>query len=230
MITRITKNNVSDETYDQLLSAIVRKDYLPGSKLPSENELSDLLNVSRNTVRQAVQKLNVLGLTETRTGKGTYVKQVDVSIYMNFILPLVFLGDHDYLMLMEFRKGIEIECAKLAAERATDEDIKKLEDLMECLSENTNDVSVYSGIDIDFHVALAKFSKNEMFEKVMNMVKYLLSVKFEEYIRKFGNESSIKHHYEILQAIKEHNPENAAKYMDQHLTNIIDMKKKDIAK
>lgn len=221
MIKPINKNNVSNEVFEQMLSALINKEWVPGSKLPSENELKDMLGVSRNTIRQVVHKLNALGLTETRTGQGTYVKQVDVSFYTNFILPSIFLGDHDYRILMEFRKGIEVEGAKLAAERATEDDICVLEAIMEKLIANSYDIGVYSNIDTDFHVAIAEISKNEMFLKVMNMIKYLLSLRFEEGIRRFGNESSVKIHQKILDAIREHDPEKAGKYMDQHLTSII---------
>ena len=74
-----------EQTYDALMQMIMDGNYKPGDRLPSEMILCNNLQVSRNTLRAALNKLNVLGFTETRQGGGTYMRAVDSSVYLNFL-------------------------------------------------------------------------------------------------------------------------------------------------
>ena len=76
-----------EQTYDALMQMIMDGNYKPGDRLPSEMVLCNNLQVSRNTLRAALNKLNVLGFTETRQGGGTYMRAVDSSVYLNFFVP-----------------------------------------------------------------------------------------------------------------------------------------------
>ena len=110
-----------EQTYDALMQMIMDGNYKPGDRLPSEMILCNNLQVSRNTLRAALNKLNVLGFTETRQGGGTYMRAVDSSVYLNFFVPATLTSSMDLLEIMQFRKGIEVEAARLAAENATEE-------------------------------------------------------------------------------------------------------------
>ena len=123
-IKPIKKVNVGEQVFEQLKRMLIEGEWEPGSKIPSENELADLFNVSRITVRQALQKLNALGLIETKLGEGSFVKSVDIGESMNALIPVMYLGEHSASQVFEFRQIIETECARLACERATEEDIK----------------------------------------------------------------------------------------------------------
>lgn len=107
-----------EQTYDALMQMIMDGNYKPGDRLPSEMVLCNDLQVSRNTLRAALNKLNVLGFTETRQGGGTYMRAVDSSVYLNFFVPATLTSSMDLLEIMQFRKGIEVEAARLAAENA----------------------------------------------------------------------------------------------------------------
>ena len=104
-----------EQTYDALMQMIMDGNYKPGDRLPSEMVLCNDLQVSRNTLRAALNKLNVLGFTETRQGGGTYMRAVDSSVYLNFFVPATLTSSMDLLEIMQFRKGIEVEAARLAA-------------------------------------------------------------------------------------------------------------------
>lgn len=101
-----------EQTYDALMQMIMDGNYKPGDRLPSEMVLCNDLQVSRNTLRAALNKLNVLGFTETRQGGGTYMRAVDSSVYLNFFVPATLTSSMDLLEIMQFRKGIEVEAAR----------------------------------------------------------------------------------------------------------------------
>ena len=72
-VTKINNTSVVQQTIDYLTGAIMRREYVPGSRIPTEMELADLLGVSRNTVREAVKILVFMGVLEIRRPEGTFV-------------------------------------------------------------------------------------------------------------------------------------------------------------
>ena len=91
-IKPIKRVNVGEQVLLQLKKMLIDGEWAPGSKIPSENELAELFEVSRITVRQALQKLNALGLIETRLGDGSYVRNLDIGDSMNALIPFIYLG------------------------------------------------------------------------------------------------------------------------------------------
>ena len=77
--------------------------------------MCDQMGVSRNTLRAALNKLDALGFTVSRQGGGTYVKEVDSDVYLNFFVPALLTHNVNLLEVMQFRKGIEVEAARRAA-------------------------------------------------------------------------------------------------------------------
>lgn len=221
MIRPVDKKSVSDDVYNQVLDLIITGSWAPGDKIPSENELKNLFRVSRNTVRGAINKLKVLGLAETISGEGTFIKSLDSSFYMNYFIPSAFLQKKDFLEIMEFRKGIEIEAARLAALRANEEDIDRIEELLNKMEECNDNIKQYSKYDIEYHVSIAYASGNSMYKKIMDIIQHLLMSKLQDFMIKNGNTNSLFYHQKIMQAIKKRDPELAGHFMDDHLSSVI---------
>jgi GntR family transcriptional repressor for pyruvate dehydrogenase complex len=220
-ITPVGKSSVSGQVYAQMVDMIVHGVWPPGTKIPSENELKTMFNVSRNTVRSVINKLSILGLLETRPGEGTRVLNAGASFYLNSYIPEIVLDKNDFIDIMEFRKGIEIEAARLAARRVTPRGVESLEEILKRLEASENDIKEYSKHDIDFHVKVAEVSGNKMFGKIMDILRYILSSQLEDFMISQGNSESIYYHPRIYEAIKNHNPHDAALAMEEHLSNVI---------
>ncbi|MGE4282763.1 MAG: FadR/GntR family transcriptional regulator [Clostridia bacterium] len=220
-ITPINKSNITDEIYQQMIANISIGSWGPGDRIPSENELKNLFNVSRNTIRSVIQRLNVLGILETIRGEGTFIKELGPSIYLNCFIPPILLKQHHFIEIMEFRKGVEVEAAKLVAERASEEDIIKLERILRNSLNKKDNIQEYSQEDINFHVAISKACGNKMFENIMEIVKYILLPKLVTVISHLGNEDSLKYHPLILDAIKSRDMKKAGEYMNEHLDVVI---------
>ncbi len=119
------KPTAADRVFADLMDKISAGVWAVDERLPSEDELAESYGVNRLTVRVALQKLNALGVVETRPGSGTRVVEFDYVGYLHTGSKF-FSGDGTERSVAEFRNHIELECARLACERATDEEIEVL--------------------------------------------------------------------------------------------------------
>lgn len=101
IISGIERANLPDMIADELKLRILNKTWKVGEKLPSENDLSKEFNVNRLTVRLAITKLNTLGIVETKTGEGTFVRKLDLYNYINQIIPFI-LSSQDINHVLDF--------------------------------------------------------------------------------------------------------------------------------
>jgi GntR family transcriptional repressor for pyruvate dehydrogenase complex len=113
----INPKRISDQVFDQLRELIFRGDYQPGQKIMTERELAKRLNVSRNSVREAINKLVTLRFLEQRQGQGTFVRSMDEAVKIP-LATVMETQDASLIDLLEMRMGIECTAASLAAQRA----------------------------------------------------------------------------------------------------------------
>ena len=211
-----------EQVYNQLLKMIIRRELKPGDRLPSEMVLCDQMVVSRNTLRAALNKLDALGFTVSRQGGGTYVKEVDSDVYLNFFVPALLTHNVNLLEVMQFRKGIEVEAARLAAANATDEDIAELSELLEHCKKNLDEMERFAQSNTDFHTAVAKASHNMMFKKMMEIIRMMILTEMQNFLVAQGEDvDSTFYHEMVLRCIIEGKPEEAAFFMERHLTLVI---------
>ena len=211
-----------EQVYNQLLQMIIQRELKPGDRLPSEMVLCDQMGVSRNTLRAALNKLDALGFTVSRQGGGTYVKEVDSDVYLNFFVPALLTHNLNLLEVMQFRKGIEVEAARLAASNATEEDITELRRLLELCKGNLDAMDRFATSNTDFHAAVAKASHNMMFKKMMEIIRMMLHPELQSFLMAQGEDvDSTFYHEMILRCIIAKKPDEAAYFMERHLTLIV---------
>lgn len=198
----IEKRNVVDMAYEQMKELIISGEWKPEMKIPSENELKAILNVSRNTVRSAIQKLKTLGILETKQGQGTFVRKSASSAFVNSLMPFISLSKEDILEILEFRKTIEIESVGLAAIRRNQEDIEFIKAAVDEMVENKDDFIRYSIADYQFHLSIARASKNKIFYSVLKNLKDVFYNHFEDMNKELGGEMSVDNHIRIFEAIR----------------------------
>lgn len=220
-----------EQTYQKLMDMIIQKQFKPGDRLPSEKNLCETYEVSRNTLRAALNKLDALGLTTTTQGGGTYVKQVDSEVYLNFFVPALLTHNPDLLEIMHFRKGIEVEAARLAAQNATNEDLEELSVMLENCQASLQEIQQFAAANAEFHSTIAKASHNKMFLKMMDIIRTMLLPEFKNFLSAQGEDiDSMFYHTMILQCIRNHKPDEAAFFMDRHLELVINRMKNYVEK
>ncbi len=151
---------------DDLQAGVAAGSIRIGDRLPSEAALAARYSVSRSVIREVLRASAALGLTVTRTGKGTFVVGQRPS--------QVVYGRYSAADLLEVRPHIEVPAAGLAAVRRTEEHLNTIQELIAAM-EAEQDADVWTGLDASFHLAIAKASGNAVFVDVLMAIRIALS-------------------------------------------------------
>lgn len=193
----------------------------PGDVVPSERTLSNLLKVSRNSIRQALKALSVLGVLDINPGSRTYINTSISNLLINPMKFMTLLHDLKIKELFQTRKIIEVGLARLAAVNATEENIAAMFDALEKARENIKSKNKYLEYEMIFHENIFKSSGNRILTALMASINNLLLESRKKTVKYFPDLSlSLKQHYEIFQSIKENNSEKAGRLMLEHLNAI----------
>lgn len=217
-------NKVYKGVVEEIKNKIVSGELKKGQKLPPERELAEKLSVSRASVREAMRALEVIGFIESKQGAGNYIKESFEDVLIEPLSMMFMLQQINAEEISELRRGLELEAAVLAAERADEEDILKLEHLIKEMSVTENeDRNVI--LDKEFHYTIAKASKNKMFLNILNVISELIDnfikgIRKEILSKEENKERLLKVHSEIALAIRERNKMNVYKAMEKHCTII----------
>ena len=162
--TRPALNRIADVVARDLEQRILEGSLKAGDRLPSERTLALELNISRPSLREAMQKLVAKGLLETRHGGGTVVTN---RLQATFSDPWQdMMQTHPMLQadMLEFRHMLEGEAAMLAAERATDVDLERIDAAYAALEQayDSGDMAACVATDVAFHQAIADASHNTL--------------------------------------------------------------------
>ena len=218
----IKPRRVSEEIVNQLKGMIFEGKLMPGEKLPPERELAKTLNVSRVSLREALNTLQGMGLLEIQQGNRTFVRPITtLSIHD----PLAAFSKNDpsnILKLLEIRKYLEIGTASLAAERATSDEIQQLDKLLKEMEEDLKRNRLGAKSDFDFHSAIARATHNEAYLHIMQTVYDLLQeplrIAYGDIFRKKDERKKLLlQHQNMFNAIRDHDPDRASKEALVHL-------------
>lgn len=172
----ISSTSVVDRVIEQLTDAMIRRELLPGDRIPTEIELSESLGVGRNSVREAIKILVSFGVLEIRRPDGTFVSKGFSDKMLDPLLYGIILDQSESLdSLKELREWLDVGMLVLAARHAESADIKALEQIFGQFKKAllAADGEVSFRMDNAFHDALAAMSKNPLFAKIANLVRLL---------------------------------------------------------
>lgn len=190
--------------------------------MPSENELVATLGCSRISVRGALQMLASMGLVQIRHGGGTFVRPYSGEVLLSPLLPMIALEHTDILHVLEYRQIVEPGAVALAVARAGDAEIAELERACETLQASTGSLTAFARADLDFHLVLARASKNPVLVKVYSVIRDVLSASWEEVVRTLGTRDGLSYHPRILEAVKARDARAAVALMEEHVARTID--------
>lgn len=212
-----------EEIADQIRELIFTGVLKPGDKLPSERELAEQFGAGRMVLREALRILESAGFINIRQGSdgGAFVKNADMSVVTRSFSDLLRLGNVSIQNLTEARLGIEKTIIEVAASRADHRDFKLLERNIE-----EAEILIAQGlrpreINVNFHLLLARASKNPVFEiisqSVMDMVSYFLRELTPDmkYIKRI-----LTYHRDIVDALKSKDPDMARAKLEEHLLEV----------
>lgn len=211
-MAKIIKSNLTDKIFDYLKEQIVEGVWKPGEKIPSEIELAEDLGVSRMSLRNAIKKSNLLGLTETRVGEGTFVCKFNMRNYINELYSTGLLT-WDYNKINDFRYILQYGSMEFALESNNlEEDIVQLRLLLESLKQATqsNDMKAFHEADMKFHREICRISHNDLLYMMYDAVESLLNDLIIENVNKsvamYGDLSKVlEHHCQLLEGLEKRN-------------------------
>lgn len=222
MLKPVEKQRVAEEIAEQLRSLILGGQYPPGSKLPPERELSKRLRVNRASLREALKKLEHLGLVRIRQGDGTRVQnfmETGGIELVQHLLPLAAGGKPELIRdLLEFRRIFGRELSRLAASRTNDKDaLAKLRALADKADAVTGALELFE-LDFDFYVAVAQLSGNQVMLLLINTVRDGVR-SFMPFLANLAapGDQVRKHHRDLITALEKGDASGAARISDEYL-------------
>jgi GntR family transcriptional repressor for pyruvate dehydrogenase complex len=217
----VRRARLSHQIVLRLCEQIRQGQLRPGDRLTAERELADQLRVSRSSLREALRTLELAGLVESRHGGGTYVRD---AVAWDAVSPLALVlqasgdavGD-----LWEIRLIVEPEIAGRAAIRATPEDLAALEDALTRQVAALGRVEESVGADRELHKALARASHNSVAVRVVELIGALLFEGRSHFVAlEERQQSALRCHREIVDAVRQGDPEAARSAMRRHLQEV----------
>jgi GntR family transcriptional repressor for pyruvate dehydrogenase complex len=222
MFRPVGKPRVAEEIVQQLRGLILRGEYAVGDKLPPERKLAEELGVNRASLREAIKSLEHMGLVKTRQGDGTrvldFMQTAGVEL-VSHLIPGDGMPNLDVLTdVLEFRRWFGSESARQAAERATPEDVKKLEGMADQAADPQLDLNELLKIDFEFYVAMTTVGRNRVMQLLINTIRSAV-MSYAPFFAQFNPPATAvrKHHRDLIKAIATKDGEGASKIADAYL-------------
>lgn len=213
---------LSDIVYARIVGGIATGKYPVGSKLPTENDLAELLGVSRPIVREALSRLRDSDIVVSRRGSGTYVRRVPLASDRK-LAPLSSIND--MRRCLEFRISMEGENAFQAAQFRMPSNDDMLAMALNRLERGIEHEEISVADDFAFHFAVAEATGNRFFIATMAATRdsIMSSMTITRNFALLGTSQRIialhREHADIFAAIEARDPERARAAMRLHLDN-----------
>lgn len=221
-IKPIKKRKLSEKIIAELRNLIESGQIAPGSKLPGERTLAEMLQVSRPSLREALRALSYLGIIENRHGEGTYLTNISSQAPIEPLGFFLFLKKGSLMDTLEARIGIDPYAAALAAENRTNKDLDKMHNAIEKAKTLIGDPEKFMAIDLEFHRIVSAATQNTIIEEMVNnLCNIFLPVRIVLHRHKKRTEYSIDynfdHHEKIYHYIAQKDPIKSSEAMKIHL-------------
>lgn len=206
---------VTQQLKDKIISGV----YKSGDQLPPEGALCEMFGVSRITVREALKKLNMMGMVAIKQGKGTFVKAVDLGLFMKPIYQLIDFEEIDVETIYSAREYIESGTAHLAALNRTEQELSVLGSILQNLKKaiiEDDFFQIYQN-DNEFHTQVARAAHNPILLACLETIEEINSAclkRFSKYFTMLDN--CYAEHFAIFDAIAKRDPKMAERAIVAH--------------
>jgi GntR family transcriptional repressor for pyruvate dehydrogenase complex len=219
----VVKQSLSDRLARRIRGLIQTGDYKPGDRLPAIMEMARRFGVGHPTVREALKKLETMGVVEIRHGSGVYVTRSD---------EVLVLASPDYtgavtkkllLDLIQSRMALELQSVAEAARNATDEHLREMRRLLTTAGQSLENDEVLSSVNMSYHRQIAIASGNTVLAQLLDVLRELFNEEQRLILDIFGSrERDHQEHLAILDALEQRNATVAVDRMKTHLEGVQD--------
>ena len=226
LFTPIRIERVADKVAQQLKKLISDGVVKVGGRLPPERELAEQMGVSRASVREALQQLEMQGMLEIVHGGGSIVRNI-TGEEIRKTLELVLERDPKRVLeLAELRAFMEAWAAKEAAKHRTETELETMRGYLEEMERDFEKGQIRYDGDFKYHTEIAAATHNTIYlhliDNIYHLISYSIKVHREEVFTARGDQETIlNHHRHIYDAIRDRNPEAAESAMKEHLAFVV---------
>lgn len=218
------KPKLADSVIEEIKRMLRDGELKEGDKLPNQNDFAEQLGVSRLSLREALNSLEMIGVIKQKPRVGTVIISGNPDLWMNHMDPPLLSDMKNALELIEARRIIETSMARLAVSRISEHDLKALQSQLDTMTAaaGNKDSAAYLAADIDFHAQLARACDNRY---LMYMFYYVFKM-MDEFIKEFFEvlpgsvKDSLKMHRLILQSLQEKDEQKYLQSLKLHLETI----------
>ena len=219
------RQNLSDFIVVELKNKILKGEYKVGDKIPNEFDIAEEYNVSRFTVREAINKLCTAGIVKIERGRGTYVIKVNLYSFIEPFMPMLILDERELKEIYEARFAIERQTIYLAVSNADSGDILKLRNIVSDMEACINQKAIikYNELDVKYHYTIAEASKNRILCEILKALQDLMRIAIERVsIAPNANTKSLSRHKSIIECIEKKDHQTAVELMEVHIMDALD--------
>lgn len=218
---RLEKTNLADDLAERIAEMIRTRLYEPGDRLPSIMEMARSFGVGHPTVREALKKLEIIGIVNIRHGSGVYVGTGGNNLLVSNPVKSSNVSKKLLIDLVEARIPIEVASARLAAEIATDEQLLLMQELLDKAEANMTDDEALSHANMGFHCEIARASGNTVLAQIQQALANLFQREQRHILSIYSSrEADHQEHRRILEALTKRDADLAVERMKSHLEGV----------
>ena len=220
----VSRVRISDQVFNQLKGLIYRGTLQPGQRIPGEHELSKQFSASRGSIREALGKLEAIGLVEIKNGSGAYVARWSLD-NLNLTENLSWLVERRDMVLkiLQVREELQGLGARLCAERISEQELAALVETWEQmdLAKESGDLEAVTEADTRFHYLIGEYAGNEVLNDLIARIEEAYRSSSRALMDLGGRaQTSVVEHGAIIEAIEAHHGQLAEERMLHHIASV----------
>lgn len=224
-IRPLNRKSIPSLIIERITELIISKKLKPGDQLPTELELAQQLGVGRNSLREAIKILSYLGVVEIRRGIGTFIAESMSTSVMDPLIMALIIEQKTSKEIIELRLLIDTAAAEIVIQKASDEDVNRVEavnnQLRKEASKNPVNSRKLKDLDIRFHETLLELTNNNLLTKIGKSIYTLFLASIEKTVEA-DPIRAVKNHQLVIDAIKKRDKLLLRKIMSESLSYWID--------
>jgi DNA-binding FadR family transcriptional regulator len=222
---RQSHSPLPDRIAAQIMAQLTEHRAKPGDLLPAESKLAEQFQVSRPMVREALKRLAGQGAVQVINGRGTLVRSLDEAQLRAYFTHAISIERLPFREIMEARKPIEVQSARLAAQRRTPDQLEAMQEVIRKMRRNLSNADAYVDLDHELHRLIAEASGNTIILHLIGSLRGALNDLTHNTLYRRRNRQQLERvhvlHEAIVNAIGYRNPEAASQAMDVHFSEAL---------
>ncbi|OGG46052.1 MAG: hypothetical protein A3F84_01910 [Candidatus Handelsmanbacteria bacterium RIFCSPLOWO2_12_FULL_64_10] len=218
MFKSLEKRNLSHRIIDEIKNYIVKQKLKPGDRLATEAEIAEALSVSRPSVREAVRVLEAIGVLESSPKRGINIKEFDPEHFFRYLLLDLYVDAENVIGVLELRLALDKGITDLVVEKATKQDISRMEEHIEGMRGSLDHPVDFYTHDWAFHFVIYEATRNRSIRALGQLlIKFLVTAQRRWWdVDKAVSPEHFHNHERILFALKARDPEEMRQALRSH--------------